>query len=386
MLPDHCKKTLLASMLVMAAQAHAASDEDDFLNLGLRSSVVSDSNVYRSPAVRALGSKPVASDSIVQHQLNARLKQQLSRQLLTLDAQVAQVDYRRFDELDYQRHDATLAWSLQLGNTLGGSAALSHSKRMGDFKDNIGSSPDFITGRGQRLDLNWQPHSEWSGLMAAELSQERHSVQNLLDYDQRLAEAGVRYRTPKGSSVLAKFFGKKLDYRLDNRQAGSISRDETQRGIKWQMNWPVSAKTALSLGGSQYQRCPRQGAGCRSLNNASANVSWQPTAHSQLGFTLAREDRDPGQALTAGQLDRWELTWRWTLSDKLLATARWSQEQVRNEPPANPRTTLWYVGVTHQWQRALQLEGYAQKQRRRSPLASQEYDADMLGLNLQIDY
>ncbi len=386
MSPDHRKKTLLACTLAVACQAHAASDENDLLKLNLRSGVVSDSNVYRSPASPLPGRKPVVSDSSVQYQLGARLQQQFSRQQLTLDAQLTQTDYRRLDELDHQRYEGALAWGLQWGNALGGNLALSHRKRMGDFKDNASSRPDFITGSGQRLDLNWQPHSAWSGLMAAELSQERHSVQSALDYDQRLLEAGGRYRTPRGSSVLAKFFGKTLDYRQDNRTPGSVSRDETQRGIRWQMNWPASSKTTLALGGSHYQRCPRQGAACRSLDNASANISWQASAHSQLGFTLAREDRDPGQALNAGQLDRWELTWRWTLGEKLLATARWSEEKVRNEPPGNPRTELWYVGLTHQWHRALQLEGYAQKQRRRSPLSSLAYDADMLGLNVQIDY
>jgi Putative beta-barrel porin 2 len=375
--------------------AQAAYNPEDKLKLNADLAYQYDSNLFKldeginNAQTSRNGQK---ADSKLDARLSGRLDLKISRQLISASADISQINYQHFSELNHNEWSAGLEWAWLAGSRLNGQLSVNTSTKMSSFEDN------FLGGLGNSaLDMQRQNSVNWQGVLqlkstvaiiaAASVSTEEHDLKKYIDAKNNTASLGLRYQTEKGNYVSVRHGWRKYTYDVDLPFRAGF----TEQTSSIDMGYSPSNKIALnaSLGLSHWV--------------SAFNDQSQDTPQWDLGLTWQATDKTTlkigyGQSFTeftsgAGRnLDRHlNLNAKWTMTDKI----NWSIETNRRERSfevagssvqKDENTNSLRLGLNYKVLPPLTLTSYAQAEQRSSEVINSNYKDYQLGLSVRFDY
>jgi exopolysaccharide biosynthesis operon protein EpsL len=172
----------------------------------ISTSLTYDDNVFRfsSPAqAKAAFGSSVTSDAVKRIDLGVDVNLRLSRQLVTLAANINESRYSRFDILDNKGKSYRLGWSWRLGNDLYGELSASENESLAGFTEIRNPVNNLRTSTRQRASINWNLHPEWTLHMTGEQAKIENELNSFssLDRKDEIIEGGIRYQNPTGTQL-----------------------------------------------------------------------------------------------------------------------------------------------------------------------------------------
>ena len=244
-------KTIPACCLLFCAglvQAEGIIDLKPFVGAG----ITYDDNVFRfsSPdqAQQAFGS-PATSDTIKRLDVGLDATVRLSRQQLRLSTSLSESSYNRFDLLDNTAKSNLFAWDWRLGNNIFGVLSTSKDESIAGFSEIRNPVKNLRTVERQAMSMNWRFHPDLTAyVLRDQLKTENQlEVYEALNRDDKISEAGVRYRNPLGTLLALSY--RLVDSEYPNR-TGSVTAlfgDEiVQSALSLELAWLPSIKTRIS--------------------------------------------------------------------------------------------------------------------------------------------
>ncbi len=211
-----------------------------------------DDNVFRfsSPelARQAFGSS-ATSDTVKRLDVGIDASLRLSRQLLRLSTNLSESRYNRFDLLDNTAKSFLLAWDWRLGNRLFGTLTTSKNESIAGFNEIRNPVKNLRTVERQSASVNWQLHPDWTLYASRDQLKTDNELMafNALNREDKITEAGVRYRNPLGTQLALSY--RMVDSEFANRTgfAAVLFGDESvQSALSLEAAWLPSAKTRIS--------------------------------------------------------------------------------------------------------------------------------------------
>ncbi len=386
---------LLGAMVFPCA---AMAGEEGF-SVGLSQLIQYDSNLYRLPdgAVAPRGER---GDRISLSSVQLGFDRTVSRQRLRADLDLSHSAYRHHDDLDYTAPDGRLSWDWVVGRQWSGRLLHQYSETLAGF-DDVGGTEQVIrrfrrsAGRAVlRIDPQW---SVGAGV-AHSRSWYKDGRRPLSEFEARTLSADLTWTTRAGNRLQLSV--QDADGRYPNRPAatGSI-RDYRQRQWRVGMDWQLTAAFAVNgeLGHTSrtYALAP-----ARDFSGTTGQLAlrWVPTAKLALNLRWRRdigaeEDLVANYALT--RVLAFEPVWAVTskISAGLIAERR--QRDYGGDPELgfgglvprrDDRTERFGLWLSYQPLEALTVQLRAEHQRRRSALATREFDADTVSVQARWNF
>ncbi|MEQ1663629.1 MAG: XrtB/PEP-CTERM-associated polysaccharide biosynthesis outer membrane protein EpsL [Thiobacillus sp.] len=174
-----------------------------------------DSNLFRLAENESPGTQ--RDELFRQFNVGMGIDWRLGRQQLTASLAKTLIRYDQNTRLDFDGDDMQATWNWRLGNRLSGNLGASQSTSQSSFNDlgtaNISAGNNVERDRkyGQ---LNWEFHPRWQVFAGTETSDSLNSAQTQVSQNvsQNSHNVGLSYRTPKGSSLRARFQRTNADY------------------------------------------------------------------------------------------------------------------------------------------------------------------------------
>jgi hypothetical protein len=332
------------------------------------------------------------SESKLEAKLGGRLDLKLSRQLVSLTADINQINYANFKELNHSEWNSGLTWSWVVGSLLSGQLNASTSTRMSSFEDRILDGVD-----NSALDMQRQNSLDFQAVLKLKstvdliatvgVSTEEHDFKNYINAKSTTTSIATRYRSEQGNYISARYSRRKYTYDLDlpfrsgfTEQVGSID-----------MGYSPSSKIDISLNlglsrwvsefNGQSQTTPQGGMG----------LSWRAT--DKTSFKLAYGQNFSEFTSGVGRnLDRhYGVSTKWLMTEKTAWDFDFNRRErslevagrggVNDEDTNNAR-----LGFTYKILPTVSIGSYIQAEQRRSNNIGSNYKDYQLGLNAGGDY
>jgi exopolysaccharide biosynthesis operon protein EpsL len=326
--------------------------------------VLHDSNLFRvsgsQEAITVTGDDK--KDDTIGY-LGAGLKSdlKLSRQHLFLDADVAQVSYDQFDDLDHTRIKGRAAWGWQLGNLWSGNLGYLYNKELSSFNENQNPEKDMRTAHTGYFDAGYQISPDWALVGTANYIDTAYQKRDRLDRVSTTGQLEVQYRNTLNTrlGIRAKY----TDNDLKNNQlvAGSlVSNDSTETELSGVLYWEGSAKSSLEarLG---YTELRYDDLDNRDFNGLSGRLTyvWAITGKTRMNLAIWRETSSLGDEITTYVLSQgislkpaWSVTRKISLQGEL----SFKNDDFKGEEDARRALSLekreddtWIYGVSAKW-------------------------------------
>ncbi len=368
MLSNGLKKVPFWCLLLVATPIFAEGIVD--VTPYISTSVNYDDNVFRfsSPtqAQAAFGSSETA-DLVKRIDFGANANLRLSRQLVTLSANINESKYNRFDLLDNTGNSYGLGWNWRLGNDFYGVLNTSKSEGIAGFNEVRSPVKNTRTSTRKSASINWSLQPDWTLHATGEHTETENELSSFISQDRKdeVFETGVRYQNtlatqlglsyrinessyPNREGATQFFFGNesKLESiiataawqpsqktRISTRlsQVSIAYKDKSQRDFsgfsqRWIVDYALSGK--VNVGVSAYKEVsPIEDIESNYVQATGANFnsSWNITSKVALRGGLGFEERDYlGNTgfLTANSSDRDDESITANLSLQYLPTAR----------------------------------------------------------------
>jgi exopolysaccharide biosynthesis operon protein EpsL len=223
----------------------------------ISTSLTYDDNVFRfssaAQAEAAFGSS-VTSDVIKRLDLGVDVNLRLSRQLVTLSANVNESRYNRFDLLDNIGKSYKLGWNWRLGNDLYGELSSSESKSLAGFTEIRDPVNNLRTSTRQHASINWNLHPDWTLYAIGEYAKVENELISFSDLDRNdeVIEGGVRYQSSSETQLGLAY--RATASKFPNRTGFAqflFGNESTQKNIVASAVWLPTTKTRISTQLSQ---------------------------------------------------------------------------------------------------------------------------------------
>lgn len=264
-------------------------------------------NIFRlsdSANAQALLGSSDRSDSVRRLGAGVRADIPISRQVLSLEAEVNDNDFDRYDQLDYVGHRLNGLWRWRAGSRLAGDLGAGTRKVLGGFGDAQSGSRNLVTQNEAFVSAGYLLTPRWRMRGAFDVSDLQHSSAARAAAETRTASTllGLDYVTPATSSL-----GGQVRYtngETPNPQtlgAATINNDYKQVETSLVAHWAPTGKTTLDGRAGYTERNYEQLSG-RDFKGftASVNANWAPSAKTLLGIALWRDVRAFQSVLESG--------------------------------------------------------------------------------------
>lgn len=233
---------LLAVLTNVAARA-----ADDGLHMNAGVSWYHDDNLLRV-ADNDPGYGGQRSDNWRQADAGASFDHLYGRQRIAASAQVSQVSFDHFSQLDYDGKDARGTWYWQLGNQFEGRLGATYVEVLAPYTDLRTSERNLRIERSQFFDGAWRLHPSWR--LRAILREDRYRYdlfsQRPNNRRERAVETGIDYVAQSGSE--AGLVLRRLEGRYPFRRPFALATDDFEQDeLRLRVNWLASAKTTFNL-------------------------------------------------------------------------------------------------------------------------------------------
>ncbi|WP_164521488.1 outer membrane beta-barrel protein [Iodobacter ciconiae] len=375
--------------------AQAAYGPEDTVKLNVNLASQYDSNLFKlaenieNTQTRENGHK---ADLRLDSKVSGQLDLILSRQLLHANADISQINYRNFSELNHNEWNVGLAWDWLLGSRLSGQLSAKASNRMSSFED------DLFAAQGNRvLDMQRQNSVDWQGILklkstlsiiaTAGISTEEHDLKKFIDAKNNTASLGLRYQTAKGNYISLRHGWRKYTYDIDlpfragfTEQTSSVNlgyspsnkliissslglshwvsafNDQSQNTPQWDLGlaWQATDKTSLKIGYGQSFSEFTSGAGRNLDRHMNIGAKWAMTAKMDWNIDADRRER--------------------------------SFEAAGGNAQRNENTNSLRIGLNYKALLPLTITSYVRAEQRNSEVINGNYKDYQLGLNARFDY
>lgn len=216
-----------------------------------------DDNVFRfsSPTqARAAFGSSETSDLVKRLDLGATVNLRLSRQLLTLSANIGESRYNRFDILDNTAKSYSLGWNWRLGNDVYGVLNMNKREAIAGFNEVRSPVKNTRTTASQLASINWNYHPDWTLYASHEDVDTENELINFATIDRKDAiyETGLRFQNTLNTQLGIAY--RVNESRYPNRTGFSqfLFGDESkQESIAVTAAWLPTPKTRISARLSQ---------------------------------------------------------------------------------------------------------------------------------------
>jgi len=254
-----------------------------------------DDNVLRlqnAAAAQAMGLGGL-SDTTRTEQVGLVLDQTISRQHLTANVNVVNVDYDRFVQLDHLDKNASASWNWHVGNHVEGNVGLSYSQGLTPFVDFHLLASNIRTQVNAYMDASWLFHPSWrvrAGLTHSDLTYDLAS-QTPGNNTQLQTELGIDYLAASGSTAGLQLRHTNADFPIPE-QVGTMAvfNGYQQNELKAKIDWLLTGKTRLHFSGGWVSRTQNEFS-VRNFSgmNARASADWSPTGKINVSAAVWRE-------------------------------------------------------------------------------------------------
>jgi hypothetical protein len=375
--------------------AQAAYDAEDSLKLNADVNYQYDTNLFKldeNSSNAQVDRRGERSDSKVEARLGGRLDLKLSRQLISLTADVNQISYQNFKELNHSEWNAGISWDWVIGHSLSGQLNASTSTKMSSFEDGLLASAD-----NSALDMQRQNSLNFQGILKLKstihliamtgISTEEHDLKQYLNAKNTMASLAARYRSEKGSFISARHSWRKYTYDLDlpfragfTEQASSIDIGYSPT-TKIDLNLSLGISHWVSAYAGETQITPQ----------GELGISWRATDKTLFKIAYGQSFSE----FTSGvgrNLDRHiGLTSKWRMTDKI----GWDLDLNRRERSLEvagisrlneENTNSMRLGLAYKAVTALNFTSYLLVEQRSSDTSNSNYLNYQFGLNAGIYY
>jgi exopolysaccharide biosynthesis operon protein EpsL len=189
----------LAALWALSAQAKEGDTFRPFVSLGY----FYDSNLFRLSDDESPGFSRDDRYGVLSAGLDVDWKP--GRQQIVANATKTWVRYDRNTAYDYDGNDYKAAWNWRLGNRLSGNLGAAESRSQSNF-DSVGLVNNQVTRKRRFGRAEWEFHPRWRIGGGVEETDNTNSAESQAsqDFQQHAYDAGVSYRTPKGSTLRAR--------------------------------------------------------------------------------------------------------------------------------------------------------------------------------------
>ena len=218
----------------------------------ISTSVNYDDNVFRfsslDQATAALGSSDT-SDYVKSLNLGVDVNLRLSRQLVSLTANINKNQYSRFGNLDNTGNSIGLRWDWRLGSDVYGVLSASKTDAIAGFNETRSAVKNIRVVDKQSASINWNVVPNWT----LYLNGERDNISNQassstqLDREDQIIESGIRYQSQLGTQLGLSY--RMIDASFANR-TGLIKTlfglESSQEEVALNAAWLPTSKTRIS--------------------------------------------------------------------------------------------------------------------------------------------
>ncbi|AMC36789.1 hypothetical protein [Janthinobacterium sp. B9-8] len=375
--------------------AQAAYDPEDILKLNAGLGYQYDSNLFKldeninNTQTNKMGKR---SDSKLEARLGGRLDLTISRQLLTINADINQISYQNFSDLNHNDWNAGLTWNWLVGSTLSGKLIANTSTRMSSFED------DFLSGSGNSvLDMQRQNSLNWQGTLqlkssiaiiaSAGTTTEKHDLKEYINAKSDVASIGMQYQSEKGNFIAARHSWRKYTYDQDLPFRAGFTEQTSSIDIGYAPSSKIDLNASVGL--SQWESA---------LNGQSQNTPqgdlalvWRATSKSifrmSYGQSFAEFTSGAGRNLD----QRMNLNAKWLMTERTDWTIDFnhrdrSLEVVGSRSANDESTDSLRLALSYRALKPLTISSYVQAEQRKSDVRNGNYKDYQFGFNARFDY
>jgi len=321
---------------MLASVAARAADDGLHLNAGI--GWHHDNNLLRVPD-NDPGYGGQRSDSWRQADAGVAFDHLYGRQRLAASAQISQVEFDQFSQLDYDGKDARATWYWQAGNQFEGRLGASHIDVLAPYTDLRTSERNLRVQRSAFFDGAWRLHPRWRVQAALRDDRFRYELfsQRPNNRRERAVETGIDYVARSGSE--AGLVLRRLEGRYPFRRPFALATDDFhQDEVRLRINWLASAKTTVNLLAGRTSRS-QDAFGPDRVSGLTGRLSmrYAASAGTSIDTAVWRDFAPIESTVVSYTLNRGaSIAAAWQATAKLQASASASFEQ----RAYNPRNTL----------------------------------------------
>ncbi len=386
----------------MALVGHSAwgAFGTDNLQLRLGGGLRYDSNVFRLPdgvEGRTQDGKTGRSDFITTVNAGATVIFPVSRQQFFFSGDITQNRYNKFSNLDFDGQDLRGVWRYEFGPLITGDIGASRAKYLSNFATTFGTNRNVRTADQTFFTLNYPFHANWRATFGAtEASFENSDPANRVsDTDTSTRTGGLQYITGSGNYIGVQ--GTSIEARYKNLfTLGGRTFDNSydQNSLSAVVGYSPSAITRLQGSVGRTRRDPLQPGQAETTGTTGSFVfNWRPTGKSSLTVDYSREFGPAFDVVTASSTARTlTIAPTWAVTDKvtLLGTLR-RQERDYRDPSGfvvggtDRRDTIDAYGLVAVYNpiNRVFVNVSAQREKRDSNIAGQDYTVNVVGATVQ---
>jgi hypothetical protein len=217
----------------------------------------------------------------------------ISRQVFSLDAQIDDNDFDRYDQLDYVGHRVSGLWRWVVGNQWAGDIGASTRKTLGGFGDIQANTQNRVTQNDAFVSAGFLMTPRWRVRGAFDVNDQEHSSAARAAAELRTVSSlvGLDYVTPANSSLGAQV--RFTEGETPNAQtigAATINNDFKQTEYSLVGHWAPTGKTTLDARLGYTERKYDQLSG-RDFKGGTGRLTgnWAPSAKTLLGVSAWRD-------------------------------------------------------------------------------------------------
>ena len=361
------------------------------------------SNLFRlsneSEAIAQLGT-PEMSDRAKRIEAGVRLRAELSRQVLLLNANVNRTQYERFRSLDYSGNGLDFQWAWEVGKQWSGDLRYDTVRTLSSFTELHAPVKDVVTEKRPLIAAYYLLHPRWrigAAALGADVEHGAPSRQNL-DRSEHGGRVELQYigaEMPR-DVIAAQFESSDLHYRTQEL-VGAFPVDSDHRrtlaGVRF--DWPVSGKSRLQGGAGVEQLHFRQ-LEQRDYSGPYSRLiwNWSATGHTAFEAKLWRESVNVDDARLNYALARGVSlgpVWQPTAKARIQLRLAYEKFEYRGENGLlagavslrQDRVRSEAVVVTHEFSRSVRIEFAFRSEKRVSNRALTDYRDNTVLLTLR---
>lgn len=385
--------------VVLLAGPAAYGDELDTLQIGFRTWLTMDSNLFRQAAGSA--SPGIVEDRQTSSELALSLSHSIGRQGLRLSTTLVEHKYDTNTYLNHTSKNYRAEWDWVLGSQLHGVLLLERAEALSSFSSfAIGNLRNIQTVDTKQVLAELDVFGGWSVVGGLTETTLKNSASNFtLDSDALVLtpEIGLRYRFPSGTTITLSH--RSSDGEYTSRQTPDLillldtGYKETENSLA--VNWPVSGKSTINARVAQVER-HYDNLSERNYDGTRLQIDYALKATSKITVNVAyRQDMVPYTdtrssyylARTLGVAPLWQIT------PKLALRLNLSRERrdFRGAAPGGtlrPEETVTLRGLTMDWSPLdmIRLSASHQRESRDSPNQAESFDANVSQISANLRF
>ena len=223
------------------------------INPYINGSINVDDNIFRLPSSVKNDN---SGDTVKTVQVGVDVNLRLSRQLISVTANINENKYNRFDILDNTGSAYALGWNWRLGNDLYGVLSHSNTEAIAGFNEIRSASKNLRTAKRDFASFNWDFYPDWSIYLNGEQFKTENALVNFsaLDRKDNALETGLRYQNTLGTQLGLSYRSNDSNYPNRTGFSQFLFGDESKQKILGvTAAWLPTAKTRISTRLSQVK-------------------------------------------------------------------------------------------------------------------------------------